>query len=463
MNKEQVLLALKSFSTFDNVPDEQLSWLIDNSEVSTFKPDDIISKPGDDTTTMMILLTGEISVQLKRGDRLQHMGSFGKGEIIGKPPFSRMQTTIAYLSVVEESTLLITHEDLYPEIAKHYELIQSFVHSMSDRIRTFTSRVQQNEKLVALGKLSAGLAHELNNPASAMVRGATELRKRLRTTPDKFKAVMNIQLTHEQVDAVNELVFRKAEKGSSNEQSLMDRTALEDELTDWMEDHGVEDGFDFANTFAEYCFNIDDLEFVNEHVDEEYLPAVLGWIEDVLTTEKMVEEIEDASRRISDLISSVKTYSHMDRGSDKEVVELKKLLKSTITMLNHKAKQKKVEIELSIPNDLPEFCGFVSELNQVWTNILDNAIDALPDEGRIEINAESKNGRLYLFFKDNGVGIPEDVKSKIFDPFFTTKDVGKGTGLGLDVVHKIVEKHEGEIKVHSKPGETIFELIFPLS
>jgi len=213
--------------------------------IITFKPDEIISRPGDDVTNMMIMLTGEVSVKLKRNDRLQQMGSFGKGEILGRPPFSRMQTTIAYLSVVEESTILITHMDVYPEIAKHYELIQAFVHSMSDRIRTVTSRVQQNEKLVALGKLSAGLAHELNNPASAMVRGATELRKRLRTTPEKFKAVMNIKLSLEQVDAVNELVFRKANSGTSNHQSLMDRTDLEDDLTDWMEDRGVEDGFEY--------------------------------------------------------------------------------------------------------------------------------------------------------------------------------------------------------------------------
>lgn len=460
---EFIVQSLRRFPQFETVPKEQLEWLAENSELCTYQPDEQIVKPGDEILDMMIILDGEVKAQLKRGNQFMPLGTFGTGDISGKLPFSRMQTSAAYLTVTQETTILRTPQELFPEISKKYELIEVFVHSLSDRIRTFTSRQQQNEKLVALGKLSAGLAHELNNPASAMVRGATELRKRLRTTPDKFKAVMNIQLTLEQVDAVNELVFRKANKGTSNHQSLMERTELEDELTDWMEDHGVEEGFDFANTFAEYCFNIDDLEFVQKHVDEEYLPAVLGWIEDVLTTEKMVEEIEDASRRISDLISSVKTYSHMDRGSDKEVVELKKVLKSTITMLNHKAKQKKVQIEVSVPDDLPEFCGFVSELNQVWTNILDNAIDALPEEGKIWVNAESKNGNLFLFFKDNGVGIPEDVQSKIFDPFFTTKDVGKGTGLGLDVVHKIVEKHSGEIKVHSKPGETIFELIFPLS
>lgn len=460
---EHIVQVLKNFSPFENVPTDQLEWLVENSQLCTYQPDEMIAKPGDEITDMLIILDGEIRAQLKRGNQFMPLGTFGTGEISGKLPFSRMQSSAAYLTVVTETSLLRTNQSLFPEISKKYELIQVFVHSLSDRIRSFTSRQQQNEKLVALGKLSAGLAHELNNPASAMVRGATELRKRLRTTPDKFKAVMNIQLTTEQVDAVNELVFRKAGKGSSNQQSLMERTELEDELTDWMEDKGVEAGFDFSNTFAEYCFNIEDLEFVSEHVNDEYLAAVLGWIEDVLTTEKMVEEIEDASRRISDLISSVKTYSHMDRGSDKEVVELQKVLKSTITMLNHKAKQKKIRIEVNIPTDLPEFCGFVSELNQVWTNILDNAIDALDEEGNIEITAESKNGRLFLFFKDNGAGIPEDVQSKIFDPFFTTKDVGKGTGLGLDVVHKIVTKHDGEIKVHSKPGETIFELIFPLN
>jgi len=463
MTKDQILRALKDFSTFDNVPEEQLSWLIEHSEVSTFKPDEILSRPGDDVTTMMILLRGEISVKLKRGNRFQQMGSFGKGEILGRPPFSRMQTNIAYLSVVEESTLLITHQDLFPEVAKHYRLIEAFVHSMSDRIRTFTSRVQQNEKLIALGKLSAGLAHELNNPASAMVRSATALRDNMRAKPDKFKAVMHIRLTDEQVDAVNELVFRKVGKGSTNTQSLMERTALEDELTDWMDDHGIEDGFEYASTFAEYCFNVDDLEFVRENLTPEALPSVLGWIEDVLTTEKMVEEIEEASRRISDLVSSVKTYSHMDRGSDKEPVEIKKLLKSTLTMLNHKTKQKNIKVDVLVHDNLPEFRGFVSELNQVWTNLIDNAIDAVDDGGKIEIEAKSNNGNLSMYFRDNGSGIPEDVKNKIFDPFFTTKDVGKGTGLGLDVVHKIINKHEGQIEVKSEPGNTEFKLTFPLN
>lgn len=464
MNMETFIIqSLRQIEAFENVPEEQLKWFVEHSEICTYQPDEVIVKPGDEINDMFIMLDGSMRAQIQRGNQFIPLATFNKGDISGKLPFSRMQSSAAFMTTLEETTLLRTSQEVFPLLTQHYELTEVFVHSLSDRIRNFTTQQQQNEKMMALGKLSAGLAHELNNPASAMVRGATELRKRLRSTPDKFKAVMSIRLTLEQVDAVNELVFKKAEEGSSNEQSLMERTALEDELTDWMDDHGVEEGFEFAETFAEYCFKTEDLEFILDNVSEEFLSPVLGWIEDVLTTEKMVEEIEDSATRISDLISSVKTYSHMDRGSDKEEVHLQKMIKSTVTMLNHKSKQKKVQISTEIPKDLPQFCGFVSELNQVWTNLIDNAIDAVDEEGEIKITASSNNGDLVLHFNDNGAGIPDDIQTKIFDPFFTTKDVGQGTGLGLDVVHKIVEKHGGKIKVESKPGDTTFELTFPLS
>jgi signal transduction histidine kinase len=460
--EEFAVKSLQSFPQFSSVPEEDLLWLVQNSKVCTYMADELMIEPGSEINKMYMILDGAVRVRLPQGNSFANIGDFETGDITGVLPFSRMQSTVAHLVVVEDTTVLETNKDLFVEITKRYKLIEAFVHSLSDRVRSFTSLQQQNEKLVALGKLSAGLAHELNNPASAMVRSAASLRARIAHTPEKFKAVMNIRLTNDQVDAVNELVFRKAGKGSSNQQSLMERTALEDDLTDWMEDHGVDNGFEFSETFAEFCFNIQDLEFVASHVSEEYLPAVLGWVEDVLTTEKMVEEIEDSATRISDLVSSVKTYSHMDRGTDKEAVELKKVLKSTVTMLNHKAKQKNIEIELDIPADLPTFYGFVSELNQVWTNLLDNAIDAVENEGKIEVKAVARNKNLLLYFKDNGSGIPEDVVNKIFDPFFTTKDVGEGTGLGLDVVHKILERHGATVDVKSKPGETEFELCFPL-
>jgi signal transduction histidine kinase len=460
---DYVVQVLQTFDQFQNVPEDQIRWLVENSKICTYQPDEQLSKPGDVIDRMLIFLDGGVKIVIKSGNQLRELGTFEKGSVSGKLPFSRMQSSAGYLTVMEESTILETHESLFPEIAKYYELIESFVHSLSDRIRNFTTSQQQSEKLMALGKLSAGLAHELNNPASAMVRSATALRDNLRAKPDKFKAVMHIKMKDEEVDAINELVFRKAGKGTTNTQSLMERTALEDDLTDWMDDHDIELGFEYASTFAEYCFGIDDLEFVKDNLSEEALEPVLGWVEDVLTTEKMVEEIEDASRRISDLVSSVKTYSHMDRGSDKETVEIQKLLKSTLTMLNHKTKQKNILVDVQVQENMPEFCGYVSELNQVWTNLIDNAIDAVDDGGKIEIEANSANGDLKMVFRDNGSGIPEDVKNQIFDPFFTTKDVGKGTGLGLDVVRKIIDKHKGRIEVDSVPGNTEFKLTFPLN
>lgn len=453
---------LRTITHFRSVPVSQLEWLVNQSQICTYQPGEQLSVPGSDMDRLFIFLKGEVKIEIKTGNQLRELGVFQKADISGKLPFSRMQSSVGYLTVIEECTVLETPEILFPQISTHYELIEAFVHIMSDRIRNFTTTQQQNEKLMALGKLSAGLAHELNNPASAMLRSATALRDNLGAKPEKFKAIMHLRLTDPQVDAINELVFRKAGNGTTNMQSLMERTALEDKLTDWMDDHDIDEGFEYASTFAEYCFNIDDLDFVKQNIDSESLAAVLGWIEDVLTTEKMVEEIEDASKRISDLVSSVKTYSHMDRGSDKEVVNIQKHLKSTLTMLNHKIKQKNIVVNVHVESNMPEFIGYVSELNQVWTNLIDNAIDAVEHGGTIEIDAKNNNGVLHMIFKDNGAGIPDDVKNKIFDPFFTTKDVGQGTGLGLDVVRKIIDKHEGRIEVHSKPGNTEFKLIFPI-
>lgn len=458
---EQVVSKLKEIPVFSEVPEEQLTWLVQNSDVKSYDTDEVLFRPGDDIREVLIILEGSVRLQMKRGNEFADLGKIEKGDITGKIPFSRLQSPLAYLTVVDNVLLVRTHENVFPEMAKQYQLIEVFVHALSDRVRSYTTRQNQNEKLVALGKLSAGLSHELNNPASAMVSSASALRSNIKAKPDKFKAIMNLQLTNEQVDEINELVFRKAGKGSTNNQTLMQRTALEDELADWMEDHGIDNGFELAETFAEYCFEIDDFEQLKA-ISGDSLPVILGWVEDVLTTDKMVEEIEDSARRISELVSAVKTYSHMDRGTDKEAVELRKMVKSTITMLNHKSKSKQVEIYMDIPGDLPELCGYVGELNQVWTNLIDNAIDAVDEGGIIDISAKSTKDSIQLFFRDNGKGIPDDIKNRIFDPFFTTKDVGSGTGLGLDVVRKIMEKHEGSIDVSSKPGDTVFQLTFPI-
>lgn len=459
---ESILAFLKQIDSFAAVPDEQLTAFIEMSELCTYQPDEVIIKPGDEINRMMIILDGTVKAELKRGDQFMQLGEFSVGEITGKLPFSRMQSSMAYLTITEEATILITHEDKFHDITRHYQLTEVLVHALSDRVRSFTSRQHQNEKLMALGKLSAGLAHELNNPASAIVRSSTGLKENLRAKPEKFEEVLKLDLGPGQIHEINRLVFGKL-RADHPELSLMERTEQEDELAAWMEDHDLDDAWGLAETFVDFCVTTENLEDLSGHLKPRQLPEVLKWIEDVFSSEKMIDEIDDAARRISDLVSSIKTYSHMDNANEKEQVNLRKVLNSTLKILNHKIKEKQLSVTLELPDELPEFCGYVSELNQVWMNLLDNAIDAAEKKGCITVRAEAARGNVYLYFSDNGTGIPEDVQSRIFDPFFTTKAVGQGTGMGLDLVRKIVDKHEGDISVKSEPGHTEFKLCFPLN
>ncbi|MEL6823855.1 MAG: ATP-binding protein, partial [Calditrichota bacterium] len=284
----------------------------------------------------------------------------------------------------------------------------------------------------------------------------------LGAAPDKFKKVMLIRITPEQVDAVNDILFKRLEAGMRTDLSMMEKSEIEDEIADWLEDHGVEDGYEAADSLADFGFTIEDLEEIHSHLRDEDIPPVVNWLDNVLSTEKLVGEIDDAAKRISDLVKSVKGYTHMDEAPDRRRLSVKEGISSTLTMLNHKLKKKQVEVKLDMESDLPEINGFAGELNQVWTNLIDNAIDAIGENGELLIKGEKDREFVLLKFIDNGSGIPEEIQSKIFDPFFTTKSMNEGTGLGLDIVHRIIRNHNGDIKVESEPGHTEFQVCLPI-
>jgi signal transduction histidine kinase len=263
-----------------------------------------------------------------------------------------------------------------------------------------------------------------------------------------------------QVDGVNELLFARAAQGPDASMSLMEKTDLEDELTDWLEDHGLEDGSEIAEALAEFNFDVDTLEQMYAHVPDEDFPPVANWIKNVLSTEKLVTEIEEASSRISKLVTSVKSYTHMDQAPEQQMADVREGIRNTFTILAHKIKKQQIELKESFPEDMPQVKVFISELNQVWTNLMDNAIDAMPDGGTLEIAADFDEDYLRVHVIDSGMGIPEDVLSNIFDPFFTTKAMGKGTGMGLDMVQRIVHQHQADIRVASAPGRTKFTVCF---
>ena len=271
---------------------------------------------------------------------------------------------------------------------------------------------------------------------------------------------MSIRMQPNQVDGVNELLFARAAQGPDANMSLMEKTDLEDELTDWLEDHGLDDGSEIAETLAEFNFDVDTLEQMYAHVPDEDFPPVANWIKNVLSTEKLVTEIEEASSRISKLVTSVKSYTHMDQAPEQQMADVREGIRNTFTILAHKIKKQQIELKENFPEDMPQVKVFISELNQVWTNLMDNAIDAMPDGGTLEIAADFDEDYLRVHVIDSGTGIPEDVLSNIFDPFFTTKAMGKGTGMGLDMVQRIVHQHQADIRVASAPGRTKFTVCF---
>ncbi len=454
---------LQALPVFADIPPEALQWLVDTSEYRCYEEGEKIFSPGEPVSEMEILLDGQCSIRVATTHGMQEIALWEAGAVIGLLPFSRMKEARANGIALKPCYVLALHRDHFTEMVnRSYRMTQALVARMSDRVRDFTSNSVQQEKLAALGKLSAGLAHELNNPAAAMVRNAGELYRKVHATPERFKAIMTMGITPEQTDRVNQILFSRIENAGSLNLSLMEREEKLDELLDWLEEQEVEEPDDIAETFVDYGMSTGELNLIAGTVGQHALPAVLWWLESTLSLERLVEEIQEASNRISTLVSSVKEYSHMDRSTAFEPVALSKGLRTTLRMLKHKLREKGVAVHTDWPESLPKVNGYAGELNQVWTNLISNAVDALPEEGgQLRITAQSDRDSVFVSVEDNGSGIPEDIQGRIFEPFFTTKPMDQGTGMGLDIVKKIVERHQGSISVESEPGRTVFRLRFP--
>ncbi|SOD95463.1 sensor histidine kinase [Spirosoma fluviale] len=465
-----LLETLQQFPAFANVPDEQLQWVIDRADEEAYPEETVLYKPNESIHHLILLLEGRVRIDGGVNGAADEILTYEPHSLLGLLPFSRMKSISNRLISVTPIKVLKLHRDKLPELIHAcYELTEAMVHQMTTRVRDYTKLTQQNEKMASLGRLSAGLAHELNNPVAAVVRSADTLKVHMRATPEAFKAIMHLNLTDEQVDSVNTVFFKKVDQQRAVDArplTLLERTSLEDEVTDWLDDNGVDDSMDLASPLVDYGFTVDDLDWILEKIGDENLAGVINWLVNNLVTEKLVSDISEASKRISTLTGSIKNYTHMDRGVGKQQIPLAEGLRSTLILLDHKVKSKHIQLNLTIADDLPPVCGWPGELNQVWTNLIDNAIDALPDGGKLDIISQADrrpDGSEFVVTKviDNGSGIPEDIKDKIFEPFFTTKEIGKGTGLGLDIVQGIIKHHNGSIKLQSQPGHTEFSVCLP--
>jgi signal transduction histidine kinase len=375
-------------------------------------------------------------------------------------PFSRMKKSVVTGRALTDSRILRFPSAHFPElIQKMPELTQRLVGVMADRIREVTRVEQQRDRLAGLGKLSAGLAHELNNPASAAKRATGLLRDALKRIKDVVQELGKHELTVAQKSEIEKLEASFLQPNQDPLDTLA-TSDLEDQIDSLLRSHGQNDLWQLASDLAHRGVKPEVLESLFATLDAEVARAALVRIAASVEIANLLNEIESSTSRISDLVRAVKEYTYMDQ-TPAQNVDVIKGLENTLTILHHKLKRG-VTVRREYEKVPLLVNSFGSELNQIWTNIIDNAIDAMGGRGELRVRTYRDDTCVVVEIGDNGPGISPEVKAHIFEPFFTTKGVGEGTGLGLDTVQRIVKKHRGTIQVTSKPGDTRFQVFLPL-
>lgn len=457
---------LKSLKALTNVPDDQLQWFINNAQHLELSTGTLFTKPGEPLKGTLIVIKGKIVLYNFQDNVRRELVTLETGTISGYLPYSRGKLAMGYSEVMEDAEVLLLPVDQIRQLINdHFELTQALVHVMNDRVRDFTFMQQQNEKMMALGKLSAGLAHELNNPASAIVRDSISLKKHLQMQPDAIKKIVGLEIDAERLDAVAGKLYKILCEAECPVLTIKQRAEKEELLSDWFDEHDVDNGYELAENYTDFSITPDDLDEFKEHIADKDLSGVFNWINGVLVTEKMVDDILEASERISNLVKSVKNFTHMDRAHDKQYANIHEGIENTLTMLGYKIKKGSIELVKEYDQTIPPVKAMIGELNQVWTNLIDNALDAMEPngKGKLTIKTVGDGKSVFVHIIDSSNGIPQENLWRIFEPFFTTKAIGKGTGMGLEVVQRIVQQHRGSIKVNSEPGHTEFIVCFPIN
>lgn len=455
---EDLLARLSAIPAFEGQPREELLWFIAHCEERHAAVGDVVMREGDAPEYMMVMLDGEIRARAERGAADSPVFIMRAGEVSGMLPFSRTKVISVTGRAVLPSHYLGFHVSNFPELFKRLpDLVRRLVGLLADRVRSVTRAEQQHEKLAALGKLSAGLAHELNNPSAAARRSAAALRECLARLRAAARSTSIGPEDCALLAKAEEEIRATLKPGKFKDEFA--RVEREEAIQSWLETRNVADAWKLAPSLAESGLSDAHLEKFAAAAGAA-LNSELTRFCTLLEMDSIADELDHSSARISDLIKAVKEYSFMDQGPVQEV-DIEHGLETTLTIMHHKLKRGVAVTRDYAPN-LPKVMANGSELNQVWTNLIDNAADAMKGAGTLTVRTARENDFVLVEIVDNGPGIPEGVKSRIFDPFFTTKGVGEGTGLGLDVVNRIVRNLRGQISVHSVPGETRFQVRIPI-
>ena len=453
---------LAEHKALGSAPREELAWLAEHGTIRHFETGEVVSRKGELVAGLHIVLSGHISLSVDRPSGKQKMIEWRTGEVGGMLPYSRLKTPPGE-AITEEPTEILTipREELRALTSACHEVTTILVHTMLDRARLFTSTDLQNEKMISLGKLSAGLAHELNNPASAIERNAIILEDRLVEAEAATQALGAARLSDAQLSAVDAIRTSCLSKAVEGVRSPVQQAVREEKIADWLADHGLDESL--ADALADTQVSFGALDELAATVQGKSLEAVLRWSASGCAVRALASEIQEAAMHISGLVSAVKGFTHMDQAMVAEPLEIGPGLGNTVAVLRAKAGQKSAAVSINLEADLPRVRGFAGELNQIWGNLIDNALDAVGNNGCVQVFAAHEGGHVIVRIVDDGPGIPADVRERIFDPFFSTKPMGQGTGLGLDIVRRLIRHNEGTIQVNSVPGRTEFRVELPIA
>lgn len=448
---------LVEHSTLGGTPRKELEWLASHGILRRFNEGDVVMEEGVPVDGLHLHLTGHIAIFTDSGVERHKVMEWRGGDVGGLTPYSRMIVSPGRSFALAPSEMLVIPRALLPEMIREcHEVTTLCVHRMIDRARVFKSDDLRDERMISLGKLAAGLAHELNNPAAAIGRSAMLLDSRMGDAEQAALALGATGLTDAQVRAIDALRESCLASHLRGVLSPLQQSDREDAIADWLRAHHVDPVV--AEPLAETSVTLDALDLIAESVSGPTLEPVLRWVASGSSARALASEIQDAAARISGIVVAMKGFTGMDQARVTQPLDVAINLGNTITLLRSKAQARAISISLEIPPDLPPALGFVGELNQVWMNLIDNAIDAAPDGGHVTVTAHQEANRLVVRVIDNGAGIPEGIRDRIFEPFVTSKPVGKGTGLGLHIVRGLLQQNDAEIALDSRPGRTEFRL-----
>jgi signal transduction histidine kinase len=454
----EIVEALRRVGTLHGLTDSELEWLATHGEEVSFHAGAPLFREGDPATKMSILLKGEVHVRRSQGGLALFVGR--AGQITGLLPFSRMKTHGGQGFASTDVWGLQIDRDIFPEMMEAIPSMgQRCVSVMLDRVREMTRLEQQAEKLNALGKLAGNLAHELNNPASAAQRAASGMIEELQTYGHQKFLLGGLCLDDAHLGEIRAWRCRMEKQVKAQPANSVTQAQREDLLQRWLREHDVEKSWQIVPDLAELGITTANLDELAELLGGKHLEVVLSQFASSARTERMAQAMLDSTKRIFELIGAVKDYSWMDQAPIQEV-DMPQSLDTTLTMLQ--SRLEKVKVERRYAADLPKISAYASELNQVWMALLENALDAMHDKGKITLSVQLSGEFVVVEIWDSGPGIPAEIQARIFEPFFTTKAPGSGLGLGLDTAQRIVRQHRGYIHVQSKPGETCFQVRLPI-